>query len=128
MLLLRPNQLINLIEHSFFSNIDFRRLGTVLDCFAHNAVLSVDGRTHRDRDGEIKRLLTDYLGAYPLIRHSNFTHDIVESEQRVTSRFTLTLQDRDKTSSERDGTAQFQLFGGKFSEVVVRGDGAISAI
>ena len=42
--MLRRAQIVNLVEHSYYSNIDFRRLGTVLDCFAHDAVLSVDGR------------------------------------------------------------------------------------
>ena len=56
MVTLRRAQMVNLVEHSYFSNIDFRRLGTVLDCFAHDAVLSVDGRPQRGRDGEIKQL------------------------------------------------------------------------
>ena len=58
---LRRAQIINLVEHSYYSNIDFRRLGTVLDCFAHDAVLSVDGRHQRGRDSGIKGYLTQLL-------------------------------------------------------------------
>ena len=61
MVTLRRAQIVNLVEHSYYSNIDFRRLGTVLDCFAHDAVLSVDGRRHRGRDSGIKQYLTQLL-------------------------------------------------------------------
>jgi len=61
MVTLRRAEMVNLVEHSYYSNIDFRRLGTVLDCFVSDALLSVDGRHHRGRDREIKTYLTQVL-------------------------------------------------------------------
>ena len=89
MVMLRRAQIVNLVEHSYYSNIDFRRLGTVLDCFARDAVLSVDGRPHRGRDGEIKQYLTQMLADYPTIRHEVLSHEADEAAQRSTCRFTL---------------------------------------
>ena len=92
--MLRRAQIVNLVEHSYYSNIDFRRLGTVLDCFARDAVLSVDGRPHRGRDGEIKQYLTQMLADYPTIRHEVLSHEADEAAQRSTCRFTLRLERR----------------------------------
>ena len=122
MVRLRRAQIVNLVEHSYFSNIDFRRLGTVLDCFAHDAVLSIDGRRHRGRDGEIRQCLAHVLAAYPLIRHEGLSHEIDEAEQRLSSRFTLRLEDADGNARETGGTAAFRLEGGKFAAVTVESD------
>ena len=48
--MLRRAQIVNLVEHSYYSNIDFRHLGTVLDCFARDAVLA-GGRPPPPRPG-----------------------------------------------------------------------------
>ena len=93
MVMLRRAQIVNLVEHSYYSNIDFRHLGTVLDCFAHDAVLSVDGRSHRGRDGEIKQYLAQMLSDYPSIRHELLEHEVDEAGQRSSCRFTLRLED-----------------------------------
>ena len=122
MVTLRHAQMVNLVEHSYFSNIDFRRLGTVLDCFAHDAVLSIDGRRHRGRDGEIRQFLTRMLAAYPLIRHEALTHEIDVAGQRLASRFTLRLEDGDGKARETAGRAAFRLENGKFAAVAVDGD------
>ena len=120
---LRRAQIVNLVEHSYYSNIDFRRLGTVLDCFAHDAVLSVDGRRHRGRDGEIKRYLTQMLAAYPTIRHEVQSHEVDEAAQRSTCRFALRLEDAAGRAREIDGRATFRLENGKLSAVTVESDG-----
>ena len=123
MVRLRRAQMVNLVEHSYFSNIDFRRLGTVLDCFAHDAVLIVDGRRHQGRDGEIKQHFEGLLTAYPLIRHEVFTHDVDEAGQRLSYRFTLRLEDAEGKAHEAAGRADFRLENGKLAAVTVEGDG-----
>ena len=123
MVTLRHAQMVNLVEHSYFSNIDFRRLGTVLDCFARDAVLSIDGEQHRGRDGEIKHLLERMLADYPLIRHEALTHEVDVAGQRLASRFTLRLEDGDGKAREAAGRAAFRLENGKLAEVSVEGDG-----
>ena len=123
MVTLRRAQMVNLVEHSYFSNIDFRRLGTVLDCFAHDAVLSIEGQQHRDRDGAIKQFLEGVLAAYPTIRHESLGHEVDVAGQRLTSRFTLRLVDAEGKAREAGGSAAFRLVNGKFAEVTVEGDG-----
>ena len=91
MVTLRRAQIVNLVEHSYYSNIDFRRLGTVLDCFAHDAVLSVDGRHHRGRDGKIRQYLMQMLADHPRIRHEVLSHEVDEAAQRSTCCFTPAL-------------------------------------
>ena len=123
MVMLRRAQIVNLVEHSYYSNIDFRRLGTVLDCFARDAVLSVDGRHHRGRDGEIKQYLTQMLVDYPTIRHEVLSHEVDEAAQRSTCRFTLRLEDAEGRASEKSGRADFDLGNGKLAAVTVESDG-----
>ena len=123
MVTLRRAQIVNLVEHSYYSNIDFRRLGTVLDCFAHDAVLSVDGRHHRGRDSEIKRYFTQMLGDYPSIRHEVLSHEADEVAQRSTCRFTLRLEDAEGHAREVAGQAAFRLENGKLAAVTVESDG-----
>ncbi len=125
MVMLRRAQIVNLVEHSYYSNIDFRHLGTVLDCFAHDAVLSVDGRSHRGRDGEIKRYLAQMLVDYPSIRHEVLDHEVDEAGQRSNCRFTLKLEDTEGRARETtSGRAEFHLGNGKLAAVTVESDGS----
>ena len=123
MVMLRRAQIVNLVEHSYYSNIDFRHLGTVLDCFAHDAVLTVNGRSHRGRDGEIKQYFERMLSDYPSIRHELSNHDVDEATQRSTCRFTLRLEDAEGKTHETDGRAEFHLGNGKLATVTVESDG-----
>ncbi len=124
MVMLRRAQIINLVEHSYYSNIDFRHLGTVLDCFAHDAVLSVDGRSHRGRDGEIKQYLAQMLVDYPSIRHELLDHEVDEAGQRSACRFNLKLEDTEGHARETSGRAEFHLGNGKLAAVTVESDGS----
>ena len=123
MVMLRRAQIVNLVEHSYYSNIDFRRLGTVLDCFAHDAVLTVDGRSHRGRDGEIKQYFERMQAAYSTIRHALSNHDVDEAAQRLTCRFSLRLEDAEGRAHETGGRAAFHLGNGKLATVTVESDG-----
>ena len=124
MVTLRRAQIVNLVEHSYYSNIDFRRLGTVLDCFAQDAVLSVDGRHHRGRDGEIRQYLTRMLAEHPVIRHAVLSHEVDEAAQQSTCRFTLRLEDAEGRAREVSGKATFRLENGKLAAVTVESDGS----
>ena len=128
MVMLRRAQIVNLVEHSYYSNIDFRRLGTVLDCFAHDAVLAVDGRHHRGRDSEIKQYLAQMLTDYPTIRHEVISHEVDEAGQRSVCRFTLRLEDAEGRVREIGGQADFRLENGKLAAVTVGSDGNNAAI
>ena len=121
MVRLRRAQMVNLVEHSYYSNIDFRRLGTVLDCFAHDAVLAVGGRQHHGRDEEIKRFLIRLLESCPLIRHGDFSHDVDEPGQRLACRFSLRLEDALGGIRETAGRSDFLLDNGKLKAVSVTG-------
>ena len=123
MVMLRRAQIVNLVEHSFYSNIDFRHLGTVLDCFAHDAVLTVNGRSHRGRDGEIKQYFERMQAAYSTIRHEVLDHEVDEAGQRSTCRFTLRLEDAEGGAHETRGRAEFHLGNGKLAAVTVESDG-----
>ena len=122
MVTLRRAQIVNLVEQSYYSNIDFRRLGTVLDCFAHDAVLSVDGRRHRGRDGEIKQYLERMRADYSTIRHELSGHVVDEAAQRSTCRFILRLEDAEGRTQETGGRAEFRLENGKLAAVTIESD------
>ena len=124
MVTLRRAQIVNLVEHSYYSNIDFRRLGTVLDCFVSGALLSVDGRHHRGRDRGIKTYLAQMLAAYPAIRHELLSHEVDEAAQRSTCQFTLRLEDAEGQARAVGGTATFRLENGKLAAVTVESDGS----
>ena len=124
MVTLRRAQIVNLVEHSYYSNIDFRRLGTVLDCFAQDAVLTVDGRHHRGRDGEIRQYLTQMLADHPTIRHTVLSHEVDEAAQRSTCQFSLRLEDADGHAREAGGKATFRLENGKLAAVTIESDGS----
>ncbi len=128
MVTLRRAQIVNLVEHSYYSNIDFRRLGTVLDCFAQGAVLSVDGRHHRGRDGEIRQYLTQMLADHPTIRHEVLSHEVDEAAQRSTCQFSLRLEDAKGGARAVSGKATFRLENGKLAAVTIESDGSGSAI
>ena len=123
MVMLRRAQIVNLVEHSYYSNIDFRHLGTVLDCFAHDAVLTVNGRSHRGRDGEIKQYFERMLSDYPSIRHELSNHGVDEAGQRSTCCFTLRLEDAEGRARETSGRTEFHLGNGKLATVTVESDG-----
>ena len=127
MVTLRCAQIVNLVEHSYYSNIDFRRLGTVLDCFAHDAVLTVDGRHHRGRDGEIRQYLTQMVADHPTIRHEVLSHEVDEAAQQSACRFSLRLEDAKGRAREVGGSATFRLENGKLAAVTVESDGSNSA-
>lgn len=122
MVTLRRAQIVNLVEQSYFSNIDFRRPGTVLDCFAHDGELVVDCESHCGRDGGIKRFFERLLAAYPLIRHEVLTCEVDEAGQRLTCRFTLRLEDAEGRAREARGSADFRLVNGKLATVTVESD------
>ena len=127
MVTLRRAQIVNLVEHSYYSNIDFRRLGTVLDCFAHDAVLSVDGSRHRGRDSEIKQYLSQMLADHSSIRHEVLSHEVDEAAQTSVCRFTLRLEDAEGRARETGGQAAFRLENGKLAAVTVESDAEASA-
>ncbi|MDE0051485.1 MAG: nuclear transport factor 2 family protein [Rhodospirillales bacterium] len=124
MVTLRRAQIVNLVEHSYYSNIDFRRLGTVLDCFVPGALLSVDGRNHHGRDRGIKTYLTQMLATYPAIRHELLSHEVDEAAQRSTCQFILRLEDAEGQARAVGGTATFRLENGKLATVTVESDGS----
>ena len=128
MVMLRRAQIVNLVEHSYYSNIDFRHLGTVLDCFARDAVLAVDGRHHRGRDSEIKRYLAQMLADYPTIRHELVSHEVDEATQQSSCQFTLRLEDAEGRARELGGRATFRLENGKLAAVTVESDGKNATI
>ena len=129
MVRLRRAQIVNLVEHSYYSNIDFRRLGTVLDCFASGAVLSVDGRHHRGRDGEIRQYLTQLL--------TDLSHDPPRGAEprgrrgRPEIHLPIHLsawKTRRATRARWAERAAFRLENGKLAAVTVESDGGRSAI
>ncbi len=55
---LTAGQLVELVEQHYFQNVDGKNIGPVLDCFAEDAVLSVQtaGAVHSGRDGAIRKM------------------------------------------------------------------------
>ncbi len=121
MVTLRAGQIMNMVEHSYFSNLDHRRPETVLDCFATDAVLTVQPprAVHTGRDRGIKEFVLSLLTRHQSISHSDLDHVIDVERQRIASRFMLRLVDTNGREIATEGCAMIVFANGKFKTLAL---------
>ena len=85
---LSNNELIALVEQSYFFNVDNKNLDSTVECFSEDAELTVQTAhvTHRGRD-QIRRMFHDFMRDTPDIYHGDFSHVVDVDNQLIASQF-----------------------------------------
>lgn len=117
--------LIDLAINKYFGNVDKKNLEATLDCFHDNAMLTVQTAfTVHEGKESIKRMFIDFMDAYDVIIHRDFTCTVDEVNGRITASFVAELHDADGNKSYLENTNYWRIRGDKFQEVYVYMSGA----
>jgi ketosteroid isomerase-like protein len=112
--------LIDLALNKYFANVDKKDLDAVLDCFHDNALMTVQTSftTHEGKDN-IKRMFTEFMSAFDIIVHRDFTCTVDEDNGRITASFVAELTDADGNKTYLENTNFWRIRGDKFQEVYI---------
>ncbi len=112
--------LIELAINKYFASVDRKDLGAVLDCFHDNAMITTQTSftTHAGKDS-IERMFKDFMSAFDVIIHRDFTCTVDEDNGRITASFVAELTDRDGGKTYLENTNFWRIRGDKFQEVYV---------
>lgn len=118
---LTAGQLVELVEQNYFHNVDGKNIGPVLDCFAEDAVLSVQtaGAVHSGRDGAIRKMFEGFMGDIKTIYHGDFTHVVDAENQKVATQFVARNDYDDGRHVEMRNCNFFELEDGLFKRVTI---------
>ncbi len=118
---LTADQLVELVEQRYFRNVDSKNIDPVLECFAEDAVLSVQtaGVTHRGRDGEIREMFEGFMGDIKTIYHGDMTHVVDVENQQIASQFVARNDYDDGRHVEMRNCNFFEVEGGVFKRVTI---------
>ena len=114
------NGLIDLALNKYFGNVDKKDLDAVLNCFHDNAMLTVQTSftIHEGREN-IKRMFKDFMAAYEVIVHREFTCTVDAKNGRITASFVEELVDAEGNKTFLENTNFWRIRGDKFQEVYV---------
>jgi ketosteroid isomerase-like protein len=117
--------LIDLAINKYFDNVDKKDLDGVLDCFHDNAMMTTQTSftTHAGKDS-IKRMFTDFMGAFDSIIHRDFEITVDESNGRIVASFVAELTDADGAKIYLENTNYWRIRDNKFQEVYIYMSGA----
>lgn len=112
--------LVDLAINKYFGNVDKKDLDAVMDCFHKNAMLTVQTSfTIHDGHENIRRMFTDFMEAYDVIIHRDFTCTVDEKNGRITANFVAELVDREGNKTLLNNTNFWRIREDKFQEVYV---------
>ena len=112
--------LIELAINKYFGNVDAKDLDSVLDCFADNAMITVQtASTVHEGKENIKRMFIDFMGTYKTIIHKDFTCTVDEANGRIVASFTAEVENEDGTWTKLNNTNFWRIRGDKFQEVYI---------
>ena len=112
--------LIDLAINKYFANVDKKNLDAVLDCFHDNAMITIQTSftTHAGKEN-IKRMFTDFMGAFDTIIHRDFICTADETNGRITAGFIAELITADNRKTFLENTNFWRVRAGKFQEVYI---------
>lgn len=112
--------LIELAINKYFASVDRKDLDAVLDCFHDNAMITTQTSftTHAGKDN-IKRMFEDFLSAFDVIVHRDFTCTVDEDNGRITASFVAELTDNEGAKTYLENTNFWRIRGDRFQEVYV---------
>ena len=117
---LTAEQMIDLVEKSYFYNVDNKNLDSAVDCFAEDAELTVQPAhvTHRGHD-EIRRMFSDFMRDTPVIYHGEFGHVVDVDNQLIASQFLARNDLADGSVVAMRNCNFFVLRDGRFAKVTI---------
>ena len=112
--------LVDLAIHKYFANVDSKNLDAVLDCFHDNAMMTTQTAfaTHAGKDN-IKRMFTDFMGAFETIIHRDFEITVDEDNGRIVASFVAELVDADGNRTLLENTNFWRIRDDKFQEIYI---------
>jgi len=122
---LNRTQLVDLAIHRYFASVDRKDLPAVLDCFHDNALFTIQTAhtVHEGKEG-LRRMFTDFFGAFRTIVHRDFTCTVDENNGRIAACFTAELVDHKGAKVLLENTNFWRIRGERFQEVYVYMSGA----
>lgn len=112
--------LIDLALNKYFANVDKKNLDAVLNCFHDNAMMTVQTAfaQHVGKQN-IKRMFTDFMGAYDAIVHRDFTCTVDAANGRIAASFIAELTQADGKRTFLENTNFWRVRDDKFQEVYI---------
>ena len=118
--MLNREELIALVEDSYFANVDSKNLEPAVACFAEDAELRIQSAhvSHTGHD-RIRRMFGDFMGATKIIYHGDFSHVVDVERQWIASQFVARNDYDDGRHVEMRNCNFFQVEDGRFKRVTI---------
>ncbi len=112
--------LIELAINKYFASVDRKDLDAVLDCFHDNAMITTQTSftTHAGK-ASIERMFKDFMSAFDVIIHRDFTCTVDEDNGRICASFVAELTDSEGGKTYLENTNFWRIRDNKFQEVYV---------
>ena len=117
---LSAEEIISLVENSYFYNVDNKNLDAVVECFTEDAELTVQTAhvTHRGHT-EIRRMFGDFMRDIPVIYHGDYSHVVDVDNQLIASQFLARNELADGSEVAMRNCNFFVLKDGRFDKVTI---------
>jgi len=113
-------ELIDLALKRYFGQVDAKNIEAVLDCFNDEALFCVQTEfTRHAGKAAIRRMFTDFMGAYETILHKDFVYTVDEVNGRIAASFEAVLTSADGSSVSFFNTNFWRIRDGRFQELHV---------
>ena len=114
---------VDVVENRYFGNVDRKDMDAVLDCFAEDAVFTIQSAftVHEGRDTGIRQMFENLFATYePKIVHRDFEHVVDVENNRCSAKFEVELAEKDGKETNLSN-CNFFFFdeNGKFERVFV---------
>lgn len=114
---------VDMVESKYFANVDRKDMDAVLDCFAEDAVFTIQSAftTHEGRDTGIRQMFENLFETYSQkIVHRDFKHVADVDNNRCAAQFEVELIDAEGNETYLSNCNFFYLDdNGKFERVFV---------
>jgi ketosteroid isomerase-like protein len=130
MVALTREQMINMVEQTYFSNVDQKQLDAVLDCFSEDAVFTIQSAftSFAGRDSGIRDFYESISGGFLKIWHGDFEHTVDVESQRISTQFNVRRTDLHGAEAAMSNCNAFRFEDGKFKQVFVYASGGNSLV
>ena len=112
--------LIDLAINKYFASVDKKDLDAVMDCFHDNAMMTTQTSftTHAGKDN-IRRMFADFMSAFDVIIHREFTCTVDADNGRIVASFVAELTDEKGDKTYLENTNFWRIRGNRFQEIYV---------
>lgn len=113
-------EMIDLVEKSYFHNVDNKNLDAAIDCFAKDAELTVQTAhvTHNGHEA-IRRMFGDFMRDTPVIYHGDYSHVVDVDNQLIASQFLARNNLADGSEVAMRNCNFFAVKDGRFAKVTI---------